>query len=173
MDRVVTLLAVCCLAAMVAACNFDSDSSESLGRDSSSSEPPSDSPTEEPPGDEEEPEPPEDDDPTDAPGFRPPANGDETDSDGEPDPDTRTVALEWNRPREREDGSTLRASDVDRYELHYGQASGHYTHMEQTTSTSIELSDLDGGSTYYFAVRVYDTNGLASEFSGEVSESVE
>lgn len=83
-----------------------------------------------------------------------------------------TVTISFERPETRQDGSVLMASEIDRYEVFYGATSGDYEESFDTLNTSTEVASLDQG-TYYFAVKVYDTDGLASEFSEEVSTIVE
>jgi len=85
---------------------------------------------------------------------------------------TDTVSLSWQRPETREDGSDLMASEIDRYEVFFGSSSGEYDQSIETLSTSTEISDLSEGK-YYFAVKAYDTDGLASAFSDERSTTLQ
>ena len=56
------------------------------------------------------------------------------------------------------------------YNIYYGVASLAYTNMVSAgTATSITISNLVEGTTYYFAATAYDTAGLESDYSAEVS----
>jgi hypothetical protein len=64
-------------------------------------------------------------------------------------------------------------SAVVGYRLYYGSACRDYTNMiDVGSATTATVSNLDWGETYYFAVTAYDTNGLESAFSGEISFAV-
>jgi hypothetical protein len=77
---------------------------------------------------------------------------------------TYSVTLAWN-------GSAN--AGVAGYRVDYGTVSGVYTSSialgNVTTNT---VAGLAGGVTYYFAVATYDTNGLQSPLSNEVSYTV-
>jgi fibronectin type 3 domain-containing protein len=56
------------------------------------------------------------------------------------------------------------------YKVYYGAASGNYTNsVSAGTATSVTISNLAQGVTFYFAATATDTNGLESDFSDEVS----
>jgi fibronectin type 3 domain-containing protein len=56
------------------------------------------------------------------------------------------------------------------YRLYYGTASRAYTHSLATGSaTTVTVSNLVRGTTYYFAVTAIDEFGLESDFSEEIS----
>ncbi len=60
--------------------------------------------------------------------------------------------------------------DVAGYRLYYGTASQIYTVTNDVGNvTTNTVSGLVGGVTYFFAVRAYNTIGLESDFSNEVS----
>jgi hypothetical protein len=60
--------------------------------------------------------------------------------------------------------------DLAGYRLYYGTASRSYDRtIEVADGTSVPVADLDAGTTYYFAVTAYNTAGLESDFSNEVS----
>lgn len=73
------------------------------------------------------------------------------------------VTLAWDANTE---------SDLGGYIVYWGSVSRNYTNAENvgniTTNTVCGLLD---GVTYYFAVKAYNTNGLVSDFSDEVSYS--
>lgn len=75
----------------------------------------------------------------------------------------QSVTLAWDPNPE---------SDIGGYIVYYGCASRNYTNAVNvgnvTTNTVRGLVD---GATYFFAVTAYNTNGLESDFSDEVSYS--
>ena len=83
------------------------------------------------------------------------------------------VALNWERPETREDGTTFMASEVEHYEVAYGSSSGDYTETLKTANTSVRINSLPVGETYYFTVRIRDTSGLTSEYAPEESAEVD
>ena len=59
---------------------------------------------------------------------------------------------------------------VGGYKLYYGTAPHSYTFTTDVGSaTNATVSGLSVGTTYYFAATAYDTNGLESAYSTEVS----
>jgi hypothetical protein len=75
-----------------------------------------------------------------------------------------TVTLSW-------DPST--ATNLAGYKVYKGTASGVYSSpITVGNVTSYTISNLGIGSTYYFAVTEYNTSGLESGFSNEVSKSI-
>jgi hypothetical protein len=56
------------------------------------------------------------------------------------------------------------------YRLYYGPSSGNYTNVVAVgNATSVTLSNLVSGATYYIAATAYDTANLESDFSNEVN----
>lgn len=71
-----------------------------------------------------------------------------------------TPALEWDP----------NVDDVAGYKVYSGEKSREYDHVVDVgTQTSLALTNLDPGITYYFAVTAYDANFLESDFSDEIS----
>ena len=65
------------------------------------------------------------------------------------------------------------SSDVTGYNVYYGPESGVYSTMRSVIgATTVNVKDLPGGLTYYFAVTAYNSSGLESELSNEASYSV-
>ena len=63
--------------------------------------------------------------------------------------------------------------DVAGYRVYYSTVSGSYANViEVGSALSAELSDLQAGTTYYFAVTAYNTADLESPHSDELSYSV-
>jgi hypothetical protein len=60
--------------------------------------------------------------------------------------------------------------DIIGYQLHYGIASGIYTHtIDAGNATSATISDLVPGSTYYLVVTAWNSNSLESPPSNEIA----
>jgi hypothetical protein len=73
----------------------------------------------------------------------------------------QSVRLAWDANTE---------SDLAGYVVHYGTASRSYTNSSDVgLVTTTTVSNLLEGVTYYFAVTAYNTSGLESEYSNEVS----
>lgn len=81
-----------------------------------------------------------------------------------------SATLEWDTPRQYEDGSALPASEILTYTVHYGKASGNYESSVTVSPTATEttISGLTPG-TWYFALTVTSTELEVSDFSAEVS----
>lgn len=117
----------------------------------------------------------------------------ETDSDGEvaepeptepeptepaptepaPEPSDDTVTLSWTAPSTRMDGSSISLSEIDYYIINYGQNADDLN-LEQNVGgamTSHTFDNLATG-TWYFTIRVVDTNGLSSAPSSPVSAEI-
>ena len=62
------------------------------------------------------------------------------------------------------------APGVSGYKVHYGTASRTYTgSLNAGKATSYTVSNLTTGTKYYFAVTSYDSTGIESDYSNEVS----
>ena len=73
----------------------------------------------------------------------------------------QSVTLAWDANTEL---------DVAGYRLYYGTASRSYDHsIDVQNVTTNAVGDLQEGTTYFFAVSAYNTSGLESDFSNEVS----
>jgi hypothetical protein len=82
------------------------------------------------------------------------------------------VTLSWYAPITNEDGSPL--NDLAGHNVYYGTASGNYSQSIDTgNTTTYTVANLADGLTYYFAVTAYDTSGNESEFSDEVSKTIQ
>jgi hypothetical protein len=75
-----------------------------------------------------------------------------------------SVSLEW-------DANT--APDLAGYNIYYGTSSRDYDEsIDVGNYTSITISDLEVGETYYFAVTLYLNDGSESDFSNEVRHTI-
>jgi hypothetical protein len=80
-----------------------------------------------------------------------------------------SVSLAWQAPTENSDGSPL--TDLKGYKIHYGTKSLTYSaaiSVDNPTLTRYMVSSLPAGK-YYFAVAAYNSHGLESTLSEEVS----
>ncbi len=91
---------------------------------------------------------------------------------GPPPPDS-TITIAWDAPTKRTDGSDLPGSEVAGYTVHYGLSSNQYTNsIIVNDSNTFTIGNLSPG-TYYFAVKISDSFGYESDFSDEVSVTLE
>jgi len=73
----------------------------------------------------------------------------------------QSVTLAWNPSS---------GSSVVGYRVYYGTSSGTYTtSVDVGNNTTVTLSNLTAGATYYFVVKAYDSGGLESVASNEAS----
>src|SRR5262245_56885646 len=74
--------------------------------------------------------------------------------------DLGSVDLGWAKNPEQ---------DVMGYKVYFGTASGVYGEFDDVSETTASVSDLTVGVRYYFAVTAYDSSGLESDYSQEVT----
>lgn len=82
------------------------------------------------------------------------------------------VTLSWIIPTEQDDGTPL--TDLAGFYIYFGGASGDYTDTIRIENPSINLYIVEGltvGSTYYFAATSFNSLGVESVFSNEVSKT--
>jgi len=73
----------------------------------------------------------------------------------------QSLILDWN-------AST--SSDAAGYNVYYGTNSGNYPYkINAGNSTTVTISNLAAGVTYYFVATAYDASGDESAYSAEVS----
>ncbi len=72
-----------------------------------------------------------------------------------------SVTLEWDANTE---------SDLDGYKIYTGLSTGTYdSTVDVGNVTTYTVLNLTAGTTYYFVATAYDTSGLESGYSNEVS----
>ncbi|MBV8854064.1 MAG: fibronectin type III domain-containing protein, partial [Sinobacteraceae bacterium] len=79
------------------------------------------------------------------------------------------VTLSWQAPTQNADGTPL--MNLQGYEIHYGKASQSYTETVKIANpgvTDYVVQNLAPGK-YYFALTAYNSAGVQSSLSGEVS----
>jgi hypothetical protein len=73
----------------------------------------------------------------------------------------QSVTIAWDPNKE---------ADLAGYVVHYGTASGVYTHsLDVGKVTSANIVSLTTGKTYFFAVQAYSTKALMSPMSAELA----
>jgi len=83
-----------------------------------------------------------------------------------------SATLSWDSPATNADGTTL--TDLVGYKVYYGTTSLGYTtaiDINDPNTTTHTIQNLSPG-TYYFAVKAYDTSINESEYSSEVSKTI-
>jgi hypothetical protein len=90
------------------------------------------------------------------------------------EPDTGAVTLSWTAPLTRVDGSSISLSEIQSYEILYGSSPDSLSNRFTVDGgqTSAEVTGLSPG-TWYFAIRVIDTSGLASKNSEVLTHTVQ
>ncbi len=85
---------------------------------------------------------------------------------------TGSVTLSWQPPTENTNGSVL--TNLAGYNVHYGTQSQSYTSDVQVANSGAStyvVQNLSPG-TYYFAVTAYNSDGSESQYSPEVSTTI-
>jgi hypothetical protein len=83
-----------------------------------------------------------------------------------------TLTLSWQPPTENTDGTPITAHAG--YDIYYGTASQNYTSTIKVANPGLAtyvVQNLPAGK-YYFAVSAYDSSGAESDYSQEVSATV-
>ena len=83
-----------------------------------------------------------------------------------------SVTFSWVPPTENSNGSPL--TNLAGYKIHYGTASEDYTQVVALNNPSISRYVLDSlpSGTYYFAITAYNTAGVESPLSGEITSTL-
>jgi hypothetical protein len=84
-----------------------------------------------------------------------------------------SATVSWDIPTTNADGSNL--TDLDGFNVHYGQSSQAYTRLETVNDESLNsvlIEDLEPGS-WFFVVTALDQAGNESALSAEVSKVVD
>ena len=83
-----------------------------------------------------------------------------------------SVTLGWVAPTQNSNGSPI--TDLAGYKIHYGTASENYTKVVAVSNPSISryvMDSLESG-TYFFAITAYNSKGIESTLSGEISATL-
>ncbi len=83
-----------------------------------------------------------------------------------------SVALMWDVPTVKDDGSTLH--DLSGYRLLYGKSASELSQVIEIPSAGANTYEVQGltSGTYYFAVRAYTASGTESALSNIVSRTI-
>lgn len=83
---------------------------------------------------------------------------------------TGSATLSWDVPTTNTDGTPL--TNLAGYKIYYGTSSGNYTKIIDVGNvTTYVINNLAPG-TYYFTTSAYDTSGIESGYSNEVSKTL-
>jgi hypothetical protein len=79
------------------------------------------------------------------------------------------VTLAWDAPTENSNGTPI--TGLAGYKIHYGTASQAYTQVVAVSNPSLSRYVLDSlpSGTYYFAITAYNSQGMESALSGEIT----
>jgi hypothetical protein len=83
-----------------------------------------------------------------------------------------TALLSWSPPTENTDGSTL--TDLTGYKIYFGTSSGNYGSpviINNPGLSSYLVEDL-AMADWYFSIKVFNSSGTESDFSAEVSKTI-
>jgi len=81
-----------------------------------------------------------------------------------------TVSVSWSFPTENISGSPL--TDLGGAKIYYGTASSNYTHViDAGTATNLTIIGLAFGKTYYVNGTCYNTAGMESDYTVEVTKT--
>ncbi|MGD8910518.1 MAG: fibronectin type III domain-containing protein [Chromatiales bacterium] len=102
------------------------------------------------------------------------SSGSDTGSDNrDTTPDSHLV-LSWGAPSSRVDGSYLSLTELEGYRIYYGSSADDLSMLVDLNDTDITEYTVDSlpSGNYYFAITVYDLEGLESGFSNIVNTDV-
>jgi Fibronectin type III domain len=102
-----------------------------------------------------------------------PTSGSATSATAPPStPTSSSVAFSWVPPTENSNGTPI--TNLAGYKIHYGTASQDYTEVVAVSNPSLSRYVLDNlaNGTYYFAITAYNSQGIESTLSGEISATV-
>ena len=89
---------------------------------------------------------------------------------GAPTNATGSVSLAWDAPTQNLNGTPI--TNLSGFNVYYGTASRTYTHMINVRNvTSYTVNSLPS-ATYYFAITTYDSSGIESDYSDEISLTI-
>jgi hypothetical protein len=89
-----------------------------------------------------------------------------------PPASSSVVTLGWVAPTQNSNGTPI--TGLAGYKIHYGTASQDYTQVVSISNPSLSRYVLDSLSsgTYYFAITAYNSQGVESPLSGEISTTL-
>jgi ABC-type glycerol-3-phosphate transport system substrate-binding protein len=84
------------------------------------------------------------------------------------------LLLEWSAPATRTDASPLALSELQGYRVYYGTSPNDLqllVDLNDSTINDFKVDSIPAGN-YYFAVTVYDMDGIESGFSNIINKDV-
>ena len=83
-----------------------------------------------------------------------------------------TITLGWQPPTQNTDGTPI--TDLAGYKIHYGKSSASYDQTVTVSNAGLTRYVVDNlpSGTYYFAITAYNSKGMESPLSGEISTAV-
>ena len=89
-----------------------------------------------------------------------------------PPASSSNISFSWVAPTENSNGSPL--TNLAGYKIHYGTASQDYTQVVAVNNPSLNRYVLDSlpSGTWYFAITAYNSAGIESTLSGEISATL-
>ena len=83
-----------------------------------------------------------------------------------------SVTFSWVPPTDNSNGTPL--TNLAGYKIHYGKSSQDYTEVVALNNPSLNRYVLDSlpSGTYYFAITAYNSAGVESALSGEISTTL-
>ncbi len=78
----------------------------------------------------------------------------------------------WVAPTQNNNGTPI--TDLAGYKIHYGTASQNYTQVVAVSNPSLSRYVMDSlkSGTYFFAITAYNSKGIESALSGEISATL-
>lgn len=86
----------------------------------------------------------------------------------------KSIALSWDMPQEREDGSALESFEINGYVIAYGTDANNLNQQVAIEGASVLATVLDNMSagTYYFAIATIDSEGSQGAYSDTITQSI-
>lgn len=87
-----------------------------------------------------------------------------------------SAEVSWGQPLTMTDSTPIASADISGYKIYYGTSSGVYTGApvnvegEAANTYAHTLIGLSCSQKYYFTITAYDTAGVESDYSTEVSK---
>ena len=88
-----------------------------------------------------------------------------------------TALLSWIPPTHNTDGSLLEVNELAGYKIYYGTSSGNYCNsitilISDSALLTYLVEDL-ANSGWYFVMTAFNSSGIESDYSVEVSKTIE
>ena len=86
----------------------------------------------------------------------------------------KSIALSWDMPQQREDGSALESYEIDGYVIKYGTDANNLNQqmtIEGAQVLEAVVEDLAQG-TYYFAIATVDSDGTQGAYSATIQQAI-